>query len=133
LRQSRRARTVLIVGDDVEVAATLKHVVNDAGYRSMWARGSREAIWAMTDERPALVLIDLAPRIAGRQLLAKMDRSPALARIPRAVLTERGHVGFAGFDGWALLLKPIDLEPLFTLIRRVAVAGRSSAVSPAVA
>jgi len=122
-------RTVLIVGDDADVAAALRRSINDSGYRSTWVRTGREAIWAMTNEKPTLVVIDLAQDTTGRDLLAKIDRSPALARMPRAVFTERGHVGFASFDEWALLLKPADLGRLLRLMRRLVIPQRPAALS----
>jgi len=80
-------RPVVVVGDDLDVVGMLRERIRQAGYRPIWARDVREALEAITHERPAGVIIDVdEPRVQGLELLAKLDRSPALARIPRLVL-----------------------------------------------
>ena len=89
IRQARTANaTVLIVHHDPEVVLRLRSAVKNAGYRPVWARDGREAVAAMTDNRPAVILIDgNLPNAETAALISKMDGSPALSRIPRRVLT----------------------------------------------
>ena len=82
------ARTAVIVSDDLGFVGMLRERLRQAGCRPIWARNAREAVVAITDERPAIVVIDVGvPRVRGLELLAKLDRSPVLARIPRLVLS----------------------------------------------
>jgi CheY-like chemotaxis protein len=71
-----------------------------AGFRPICACDGSEAVAAITHEKPALVLIDGAlPELERRWLLARMERSAALARILRAVLPPGGRVAFADAMG----------------------------------
>ena len=81
-------RTVVIVGDDLGFVGMLRERIKEAGCRPIWAPDAREALAAITHEKPAIVVIDIgAPSVRGRELLAKLERSPALARIPRVLLS----------------------------------------------
>ena len=82
------ARPAVIVADDLGFVGMLRERLKQAGCRPIWARDAREALVAITDERPAIVIIDVGvPRVRGLELLAKLDRRPMLARIPRVVLS----------------------------------------------
>jgi CheY-like chemotaxis protein len=88
IRRRRTANaTVLIVHHDPAFVLHLRRAVKNAGYRPVWARDGREAVVAMTDERPTVILIDgNLPNAETAALISKMNRSPALSRIPRLVL-----------------------------------------------
>ena len=82
------ARTVVMVADDADFVAILREGIRQAGYRPIWARDGREALSAITDEKPAVLLVDVTMSgMNGDGLLATLDRSPALARIPRLIFT----------------------------------------------
>jgi CheY-like chemotaxis protein len=82
----------VIVAQDVAVVGELRARMGKAGYRPISAADVAEAIAAITHEKPALVLVDVVePGVHGWDLVAKLDRSPALARIPRVVLGRGGQ------------------------------------------
>jgi len=79
-------QTVVIVGA-VEFARYARRKLQGAGLRPVCARDGRDAVEAITHERPVMILIDGAlPDIQSVWLLGRIERSPALARIPRAVI-----------------------------------------------
>jgi DNA-binding response OmpR family regulator len=78
---------VVIVEDDADFVAILREGVREAGYRPICARDGREALSAILDERPAAVLVDLAMATNVSDLLATLERSPVLSRIPRLIVT----------------------------------------------
>jgi CheY-like chemotaxis protein len=87
-RSPTPVRTIVIVDRDVGFVAIVRERIRQAGYRPIWAPDAREALAAITHEKPAMLVIDIdVPCICGLELLAKLDRSPALARIPRVVLS----------------------------------------------
>ena len=118
-REYRTRQPIVIVDDDVAFAELLREGIRDAGYRPVWARDGREALTAITHEKPAMVLIDIEmPVMNGSELLAKLARSPALARIPRAVLTGDSRFARGASIPWPIFLKPICLEDVLKTIRR---------------
>src|SRR6188508_1771847 len=81
------APTAVIVAHDLDVVDTLRDRIGKAGYRPICTPDLRDAIEAITHEKPALVVVDVAePSVRGWDLVAMLDRSPALARIPRVVI-----------------------------------------------
>ena len=114
-------RPVVIVDDDADFVAILREGVRDAGYRPIWARDGREALSAITDERPAAVLVDVEIlELNGFDLLATLERSPVLSRIPRVIVTRA-----ATFATWYPTASPVvgtrvGLARLLKMIRRLA-------------
>ncbi|HEY7371450.1 MAG TPA: hypothetical protein VIF57_04670 [Polyangia bacterium] len=80
----------MLVVQDVGVAGVLRERITEAGYRPICACDVSDALEAITHERPAVVVVEVgAPCVAGRALLAKLDRARPLARIPRLVIEQR--------------------------------------------
>jgi CheY-like chemotaxis protein len=115
-----RTPPILIVDDDAEFAAVLREGIIDAGFRPICACDGREALSAITHEKPAMVLIDIEmPELNGVELIRRMERSPALAQIPRAILTGSNNPALHSSITSPILRKPIQLQQLLALIRRV--------------
>jgi DNA-binding NtrC family response regulator len=114
-------RPVVIVDDDADFVAILRGGVRDAGYRPIWARDGREALSAIMDQQPAAVLVDIAIlEMNGFELLATLEGSPVLSRIPRVIVT-RG----ATFATWYPATCPVvgtcaGLARLLKMIRELA-------------
>lgn len=119
--------TVVIVDDDVDLVGRLRRGIADAGYRPVWARDAHEALLAMTDKRPAAIVIDgRLPDTETSALMAKVDRSPALSRIPRVVL-RGGEVAEPDSNASPTCFKSGNLERLLSVIRRM--IGRANTPS----
>jgi CheY-like chemotaxis protein len=79
------APTIVIVGEP-DFAGHARQDALGAGLRPVCTRDGREALAALMHGRPAMLLIDSAMPDSHREwLLDRIERSPALARIPRAV------------------------------------------------
>ena len=82
------AETVLIVEDEPEFAALVELWVGQAGYRTVTARTGPDALRRFHDERPDLVVLDVAlPGLDGWQLL---ERLREFSRVPILMVTARG-------------------------------------------
>ncbi len=82
------AETVLIVEDEPEFAELVELWVGRAGYRTVIARTGTDALRRFYDERPDLVVLDVAvPGLDGWQLL---ERLREFSRVPILMLTARG-------------------------------------------
>jgi len=80
--------TVLIVEDEPEFAALVELWVGNAGYRPVIARTGPDALRRFYDERPDLVVLDVAlPGLDGWQLL---ERLREFSRVPIIMVTARG-------------------------------------------
>ena len=80
--------TVLIVEDEPEFAALVELWMGQAGYRSITARTGPDALRHFYDERPDIVILDVAlPGLDGWQLL---ERLREFSRVPIIMATARG-------------------------------------------
>lgn len=112
---------VVIVEDDADFVAVLREGVRDAGYRPVWARDGREALTAITDDRPAAILVDVAMLpMNGLDLLATLERSPVLSRIPRLIVTRGGTFATCDPTSSPVPGTGVDLARLLKMIRRFA-------------
>ena len=69
------AETILIVEDEPEFAGPRRAVDDPAGYRTVTARTGPDALRRFYDERPDLVILDVAlPGLDGWQLLERLPR-----------------------------------------------------------
>lgn len=66
--------SILIVDDDGFVRATLRDLLADSGYELLEAGDGEEALAALAEHHPALVLLDLLmPRLSGLEVLARLS------------------------------------------------------------
>ena len=82
------AETVLVVEDEPEFADLVELWMTQAGYRTVAARTGPDALRRFYDERPDLVILDVAlPGLDGWQLL---ERLREFSRVPILMVTARG-------------------------------------------
>jgi DNA-binding response OmpR family regulator len=88
--------TVLVVDDDPGVRRCLGEFLEAEGYKVLGAPHGRAALAVLEDERPSLLLIDLAmPVMNGLKLVEALSHYPDLARIPRIMMVDRGQTAVA--------------------------------------
>jgi signal transduction histidine kinase/DNA-binding LacI/PurR family transcriptional regulator/AraC-like DNA-binding protein len=89
-RDSTGRPTVLVVDDDPDVVELYARAVRQAGGDSARAANGRQAMAALAESRPDLVLLDLSmPEMDGFAVLEAMQADRALAEIPVIVVTGR--------------------------------------------
>jgi len=111
---------VLVVDDDAELRRSLERVLRLGGYEVVSAAGGREALEALSRERFALLVLDLAmPPPDGmevcRRLRAGGDRTPVLMLTARGAVADRVEGLEAGADDY--LVKPFAVEELLARVR----------------
>ena len=87
-----QTHTILLVEDDALLREAFRLFLEDVGYRVLEAGTAAEALRAVADTPPALVLLDLGlPDRPGLDIAREMKRKPATRATPVFALT--GRVG----------------------------------------
>ena len=114
-----RAICVLIVDDDDLARETLSAAIRGAGYSVATARNGREALSALEQTRPELVLLDLCmPDMDGQTFRQEQRRNRDWIRIPTVVMTGGPDETMLDPAVEETLQKPIQKDVVLELVRR---------------
>ncbi|HEY7624029.1 MAG TPA: response regulator [Candidatus Limnocylindria bacterium] len=116
-----RARPVLIVDDDIETLAAERQLLAESGFRVVEARDGSEALRAVQQDPPAVVVLDVQmPGMDGPSFARELRM--ALRRVPLVILTgvpdPRREADRCNAE--AFLSKPFDAQQLVDVVRRFA-------------
>jgi CheY-like chemotaxis protein len=90
-------KEVLIVDDSEENVSFMSEILEEEGLPYRVARNGKEAMQALGEKRPALVLLDIMmPRKSGLKVFQEMKRDAELQQIPIIIVT--GLSGATGVD-----------------------------------
>ncbi len=113
---------VLVVDDSITVRRVTQRLLQREGYRVALAADGLQALKALADERPALVLSDIEmPRMDGFDLLRTIRNDATLAGLPVVMITSRmaqkhrDHARELGADHY--LGKPYSEDELLALVK----------------
>jgi CheY-like chemotaxis protein len=114
---------VMVVEDDYAIRETLRDVLEEQGYRVVWASNGEEALARLKGTTPRVILLDLMmPVMDGWEFRHAQQRDPALSRIPVVVISAdhglENKVSALAVDGW--LAKPFELDALLATVDRYA-------------
>ncbi|MBI3964076.1 MAG: response regulator [Chloroflexi bacterium] len=112
------SRWVLIVDDDRHISALVTAILRDEGYGVRVASDGQEALELLTDEQPALILLDLhMPRMSGQEFI-RVYRQRQGPHVPIVIFSAGQNAEIAArqlqADGY--LTKPFDLRDLLRLL-----------------
>jgi len=112
--------SVLIVEDEERVADFLVKGIEANGYRARWVPTGGDALAAIGEDRPDLVILDLGlPDMDGSDLLMRLRES----RCPTIVLTARGEqkdrIRGLNLGADDYLSKPFSFDELLARVRAV--------------
>ena len=117
-------RKVLIVDDEPNIVVALEYLMRQNGFEVRAARNGDEAIAAVADFRPDLVLLDvMMPEKDGYQVAQKIRDNPDFAGLKILMLTAKGREteiskGMAvGAD--AYVTKPFSTLDLVAQVKRM--------------
>ena len=86
----RIAERILVVDDEPDIAALVAYHLARSGYRVSTAGNGTDALKAVTDERPTLVVLDLMlPDLSGYEIIEQIRRDPSTSDVPVLMLTAR--------------------------------------------
>jgi two-component system alkaline phosphatase synthesis response regulator PhoP/two-component system response regulator VicR len=113
-----------VVDDDPKIVRVVEINLTREGYRVRTAADGEEALAAVAQERPDLVLLDvMMPRMDGFETLKRLKADPASADIPVVMLTARAQdedvfEGYGTGANW-YLTKPFEPEELRRVVRHL--------------
>jgi two-component system phosphate regulon response regulator PhoB len=115
-------QTILVVDDESSIRDMVQLSLELAGFHCLQAANAREAMGAILDSRPDLVLLDwMMPETSGYELLRRLRKDEHCARLPVIMLTAKAEEGnrVQGLDGGAddYVSKPFSPRELIARIR----------------
>ncbi|MCH6590505.1 MAG: response regulator [Proteobacteria bacterium] len=124
------AKSVLVVEDEPNIVLSLEYVIKEAGYEVRVARDGEEALKAVEEAAPDLILLDvMIPKRDGYDVCQTIRANPAWNDVNIIMLTARGREverekGLAlGAD--AYITKPFSTREPTDRLKRVLGAGAS--------
>ncbi|MBI5833612.1 MAG: response regulator [Armatimonadetes bacterium] len=118
------AKLILVVEDEHPVARLIQVNLESVGYEVRVAANGAEALAALAEQMPALVVLDVVmPRMDGFEVLRHLKSDPDTADLPVVMLTARSDEQSI-FQGWAggvhsYMTKPFHPEDLLLLVERM--------------
>ena len=111
--------SVLVLEDDRDVSQTICELIDDQGYRAICVGNGREALAVLEHERPCLMLVDVfMPVMNGIEFLRTVKARPALADIPRVIMTAANDHMIGVKEDVSVLYKPVDFEALKRILEK---------------
>ena len=81
---------ILVVDDDAVNASLMAELCEGFGYRTRVVGGGAEALEAVTERRPDLILLDLAmPQVDGFEVLQRLKSDERSADIPVVIVSTK--------------------------------------------
>jgi two-component system, sensor histidine kinase and response regulator len=129
-------RKLLVVEDSRTQAEYLTHLLLQEGYMVVQAGHGREALDAIRNDPPALVLTDIImPEMDGYELCRAIRADPAIAQVPVILVTQLYDPAdvLKGLEAGAdnFIVKPYDPEQVYSqVISTLEMAGRPDPDGP---
>jgi len=122
---------ILVVDDEVDISTVLSVTLRRAGFDVRTASDGIEAIEAIRQELPDLVILDvMMPVMDGYEVLRAMKADPVTKSIPVIMLTARGLEQdiLKGFDNGAVdyVVKPFSVTELAARIKTNLVRAKTA-------
>jgi DNA-binding response OmpR family regulator len=117
------SKAILIADDEPNIVLSLEFLLHEAGYQVRVARDGQEALDALAQQLPDLILLDvMLPRVSGFDICQRIRENPAWRALRVVMLSAKGreaevHKGLAlGAD--AYVTKPFAIKDLMAEVAR---------------
>lgn len=115
-----RAGDILVVDDEVNIVGLVVDLLQDEGYSVRSALNGVEALRAIAERKPALILVDMyMPQMTGLMLLEQLH-AQGMVDIPIILMTASPSAAgqIAAHEMVDYLPKPFDIEELLASVSR---------------
>lgn len=117
------SKSILIADDEPNIVLSLEFLLQEAGYQVRVARDGHEALLALEQQVPELILLDvMLPRVSGFDVCQRIRDNPAWSGMRVVMLSAKGREaeiskGLAlGAD--AYVTKPFAIKDLMAEVAR---------------
>ena len=117
--QMQRPPTILLVEDDRGLRDFMATWLDAEGYGVRTAQNGREALTALHEEIPAVMVVDLMmPVMGGAELRRRIQSMPDVVEVPFILVTAEANAEQIGrdLDATAVVAKPFDAARLSAII-----------------
>lgn len=112
---------ILIIDDDIHIGNTIEESLVREGYRVSRAYSGTEALYALSEDRPDLVLLDLMlPGLSGEEVLPRVQGVPVIVVSAKVDVHDKVDLLLGGAADY--ITKPFEMKEL---LARITVALRS--------
>lgn len=111
---------VLVVDDDLDMVEVMELILHDAGYPTRTALNGKQALDAVAQAMPALILLDMLMPVMNGWEFARDFRARYGREVPIVVATAAEHVHSRGdaIDADDVLPKPFEVSDLLRVVSR---------------
>jgi len=107
-----------VIDDDADFANLVASVIESAGCHSVVATDGLMGLGLAQEISPALILCDFSmPGLSGAEVLQSLQADPAMADVPRVLMSGHGCPDLRAVPADAFIAKPIDTQSLRRLVR----------------
>lgn len=127
---------LLIVEDDPDILKLLSTTLTFKGYRVTTTRNGRDALEAIQQERPAIIITDIMmPHLDGFGLVHRVRIDPAMRTIPvifitATYVTPEDKEFALNIGATRFIQKPVDLEDFLKVVDELLKAGVQKTAEP---
>ena len=109
---------MLVIDDDADFGELISLIIEGAGCRAIVALDGLFGLGLASEVSPALILCDYSmPGLSGEEVLRCLQDDPALADVPRVLMSAYGCPDLRKIPADAFIAKPIDTQSLRRLVR----------------
>ncbi len=117
------ARTILLVDDEPDVVLILRGRLTTWGYRVVTATNGQEALNAVNQHPPALILLDMKmPLMDGLEVCHRLKIDPRFSKIPIILITSSSQKAaseeLSASQANDCVIKPFEPEDLLEKIKK---------------
>lgn len=108
-------KTILIVDDDIHIGNMLEEALTKEGYRVSRAYSGTEAVFALSETKPSLVLLDLMlPGLNGEEILPRIKGVPVIVVSAKVDIDNKVDLLLGGAVDY--VTKPFHIKELLARI-----------------
>jgi len=115
---------ILVAEDEKDIRELIAFTLRFAGYDVVLANNGAEALEKVSQEKPALVLLDVRmPKMTGYEVCRRLKENPETEKIPVVFLSAKGQDREVqeGYESGAVdyIIKPFVPDELIAQVKRI--------------